>query len=150
MKDAVVTDKERKAEEKAAKESKKTDTGKKDGETQAEIIERLFGADGVLGKGLGELGKSLPKTASTNTSGKKVEEGQQKKTESKADKLKSLTTQRDAAMQPVITNQEEAPIMGGESNEIIVPGKDKNDADDFLMPKFGVLTEFNTTLSNLM
>jgi len=149
MKDAVVTDKERKAEEKAAKKAEKTKTESK-GETADEKIKRLFGKDGVLGKGLGELGKSLDSTTSTNDSGKKVEEGQQKKTESRADKLKSLTTQRDAAMQPIVTNQEEAPIMGGESNEIIVPGKDKNDADDFLMPKFGVLTEFNSTLSNLM
>ena len=149
MKDAVVTDKERKEEEKAAKKAEKTKTESK-GETADEKIKRLFGKDGVLGKGLGELGKSLDSTTSTNDSGKKVEEGQQKKTESRADKLKSLTTQRDAAMQPIVTNQEEAPIMGGESNEIIVPGKDKNDADDFLMPKFGVLTEFNSTLSNLM
>jgi hypothetical protein len=40
--------------------------------------------------------------------------------------------------------------MGGEENEIIIPGNNKNDADDFLMPKFGVLTEFTSTLSNLM
>ena len=57
---------------------------------------------------------------------------------------------RASAMQPVVTQTEEQPIMGGESSEIIIPGKDKNDADDFLMPKFGVLTEFNSTLSNLM
>jgi hypothetical protein len=101
---------------------------------------------GFLKKGLKELDKALPK----NTSGTKMEESQQKKATTKIDTLKAMTAQRDAAMQPFVTNKEEAPIMGGEDNEIIVPGLDKNDADDFLMPKFGVLTEFNSTLSNLM
>jgi hypothetical protein len=53
-------------------------------------------------------------------------------------------------MQPIVMEKEAAPIMGGGESEIIIPGSDKNDADDFLMPKFGVLTEFNSTLSNLM
>ncbi len=155
MKDAVVTDKERKVEEKAAKDAAKdkTDTEKKKGESADDIINRLFGKEvdgkrdgGFLKKGLKELDKALPK----NTSGTKMEESQQKKATTKIDTLKAMTAQRDAAMQPFVTNKEEAPIMGGEDNEIIVPGLDKNDADDFLMPKFGVLTEFNSTLSNLM
>ena len=150
MKDAVVTEKERKEE--AAKKDTKTETDKK-GESADDIIDRLFGKEvdgkrsgGVLGKGLGEMGKAV----TTNTSGTKVEDAQQQKTESKLDNLKAMTAQRDAAMQPVVMEKNAAPIMGGEDNEIIVPGPDKNDADDFLMPKFGVLTEFNSTLSNLM
>ena len=131
----TLTDKERKKQE---KEDTKTDKT----ETSAEKIERLFGKDGLLSKGMTELAKVAP--------GKKLEEEQQKKTETRLDKLKAMTSQRAAAMQPIVTQTEEAPIMGGESSEIIIPGKDKNDADDFLMPKFGVLTEFNSTLSNLM
>lgn len=132
----TLTQKERKQQEKDAK------TKPEKTETSAEKIERLFGKDGLLSKGMTELAKVAP--------GKKLEEGQQKKTETRLDKLKAMTAQRAAAMQPVVTQTEEQPIMGGESSEIIIPGKDKNDADDFLMPKFGVLTEFNSTLSNLM
>jgi hypothetical protein len=150
MKDAVVTEKERQ-EEKAAAETK-TDTEKK-GESADDILDRLFGKEvdgkrdgGALKKGLTELGKAT----TTNTSGTKVEDAQQQKSESKLDNLKALTAQRDAAMQPLVMEKSEAPIMGGDDNEIIIPGPDKNDADDFLMPKFGVLTEFNSTLSNLM
>jgi hypothetical protein len=150
MKDAVVTEKERQ-EEKAAAETK-TDTEKK-GESADDILDRLFGKEvdgkrdgGFLKKGLTELGKAT----TTNTSGTKVEDAQQQKSESKLDNLKALTAQRDAAMQPIVMEKSEAPIMGGDDNEIIIPGPDKNDADDFLMPKFGVLTEFNSTLSNLM
>lgn len=138
MKDAVVTQEERKEQQKQEKEDAKTEKT----ETSAEKIERLFGKDGLLSKGMTELAKAAP--------GKKLEEEQQKKTETRLDKLKAMTAQRSAAMQPVVTQTEEQPIMGGESSEIIIPGKDKNDADDFLMPKFGVLTEFNSTLSNLM
>jgi hypothetical protein len=150
MKDAVITEKERQ-EEKAAAETK-TDTEKK-GESADDILDRLFGKEvdgkrdgGALKKGLTELGKAT----TTNTSGTKVEDAQQQKSESKLDNLKALTAQRDAAMQPLVMEKSEAPIMGGDDNEIIIPGPDKNDADDFLMPKFGVLTEFNSTLSNLM
>lgn len=138
MKDAVVTQEERKEQQKQEKEDTKTEKT----ETSAEKIEKLFGKDGLLSKGMTELAKAAP--------GKKLEEEQQKKTETRLDKLKAMTAQRATAMQPVVTQTEEAPIMGGESSEIIIPGKDKNDADDFLMPKFGVLTEFNSTLSNLM
>ena len=148
MKDAVVTDKERKVEKKAAKTAK-DDTKTDKPETADDIIDRLFGKEvegkrdgGLLSKGLTEFAKVAP--------GVKLEEEQQKKATTKIDTLKAMTAQRDAAMQPVVMNKEEAPIMGGENSEIIVPGRDKNDADDFLMPKFGVLTEFNSTLSNLM
>ena len=153
MKDAVVTDKERKVEEKAAKKAAKDDAKTDKPETADDIIDRLFGKEvdgkrdgGFLKKGLTELNKAVPK----NTAGDQIEESQQKKATTKIDTLKAMTAQRDAAMQPVVMNKEEAPIMGGENSEIIVPGRDKNDADDFLMPKFGVLTEFNSTLSNLM
>ena len=148
MKDAVVTDKERKVEKKAAKTAK-DDTKTDKPETADDIIDRLFGKEvegkrdgGLLSKGLTEFAKVAP--------GVKLEEEQQKKTETKLDNLKAMTASRDAAMQPFVTQTEEAPIMGGEENEIIVPGNNKNDADDFLMPKFGVLTEFTSTLSNLM
>jgi len=138
MKDAVVTQEERKEQQKQEKEDAKTEKT----ETSAEKIEKLFGKDGLLSKGMTELAKVAP--------GVKLEEDQQKKTETRLDKLKAMTAQRAAAMQPVVTQTEEQPIMGGENSEIIIPGKDKNDADDFLMPKFGVLTEFTSTLSNLM
>ena len=138
MKDAVVTQEERKEQQKQEKEDAKTEKT----ETSAEKIERLFGKKGLLSKGMTELAKVAP--------GVKLEEDQQKKTETRLDKLKAMTAQRAAAMQPVVTQTEEQPIMGGENSEIIIPGKDKNDADDFLMPKFGVLTEFTSTLSNLM
>ena len=145
MKDAVITDKERKEAKKAAKEDAKTDKA----ETADDIIDRLFGKEvegkrdgGLLSKGLTEFAKVAP--------GVKLEEEQQKKTETKLDNLKAMTASRDAAMQPFVTEKDEAPIMGGEESEIIIPGKNKNDADDFLMPKFGVLTEFTSTLSNLM
>ena len=149
MKDAVITDKERKAEKKAAKKAAKDDAKTDKPETADEIIDRLFGKEvdgkrdgGLLSKGLTEFAKVAP--------GVKLEEEQQKKTETKLDNLKAMTASRDAAMQPFVTEKDEAPIMGGEESEIIIPGKNKNDADDFLMPKFGVLTEFTSTLSNLM
>ena len=138
MKDAVVTQEERKEQQKQEKEDAKTEKT----ETSAEKIERLFGKDGLLSKGMTELAKVAP--------GKKLEEEQQKKTETRLDNLKAMTAERAKGMQPVVTEMEEAPIMGGGNSEIIIPGNDKNDADDFLMPKFGVLTEFNSTLSNLM
>ena len=53
-------------------------------------------------------------------------------------------------MEPNVIESNAAPIMGGSVDEIIIPGDDKLDADDFLMPKFGVLTEFTSTYSNLM
>jgi len=146
MNNAVVTAAERQEAEAAEAESK-TDSKE---ESVDEKIKRLFGEDGVLGKGLKEMGKAVGSTTTTNTSGEKVENAQQQKTESKLDSLKALTADRDAGMQPFVMEKNAAPIMGGEDNEIIIPGMDKNDADDFLMPKFGVLTEFNSTLSNLM
>ena len=123
---------------------------KKKGETVDEKIKRLFGKDGALRKGLSEMGKTMKSSSSTNSAGEKVDDAAHAKTEAKLDKLKALTAQRAAAMQPIVMEKEAAPIMGGENNEIIIPGMDKNDADDFLMPKFGVLPEFNSTLSNLM
>ena len=61
-----------------------------------------------------------------------------------------MSANRDAAMEPSVIESNAAPIMGGNVDEIIIPGDDKLDADDFLMPKFGVLTEFTSTYSNLM
>tara|TARA_Y100000015_G_scaffold42165_1_gene49257 strand:+ start:544 stop:3720 length:3177 start_codon:yes stop_codon:yes gene_type:complete len=123
---------------------------KKKKETVDEKIKRLFGKDGALRTGLKEMGKALSTSETTNQNGTKVDDAAQAKTESKLDNLKALTAQRAAAMQPIVMEKEAAPIMGGGESEIIIPGSDKNDADDFLMPKFGVLTEFNSTLSNLM
>ena len=121
----------------------------KDGkaETADEKIARLFdGKDSILKKGLAEMGKAV----STNTSGTKIDNSQQNKTESKLDTLRALSAQRDAAIEPSVIESNAAPIMGGSVDEIIIPGDDKLDADDFLMPKFGVLTEFTSTYSNLM
>ena len=121
----------------------------KDGkaETADEKIARLFdGKDSILKKGLAEMGKAV----STNTSGTKIDNSQQNKTESKLDTLRALSANRDAAMEPSVIESNAAPIMGGNVDEIIIPGDDKLDADDFLMPKFGVLTEFTSTYSNLM
>ena len=143
-KHGTMTDADRKAEKNKDKNTTKP-------ETAQEKLDRLFGEDGVLATGLGEMGKTIPtSTETTNTSGTKVENAQQNKTETKLDKLKALTAERDAAMEPNVIESNAAPIMGGSVDEIIIPGDDKLDADDFLMPKFGVLTEFTSTYSNLM
>ena len=143
-KHGTMTDADRKAEKNKDKNTTKP-------ETAQEKLDRLFGEDGVLATGLGEMGKTIPtSTETTNTSGTKVENAQQNKNETKLDKLKALTAERDAAMEPNVIESNAAPIMGGSVDEIIIPGDDKLDADDFLMPKFGVLTEFTSTYSNLM
>jgi len=142
------------ADRKAAREAEKNKG--KDGETNKtetaqEKLDRLFGEDGMLAKGLGEMGKTVPTpTETTNTSGAKVEEAQQQKTQTKLDKLKAMTAERDAGLQPSVIESQAAPIMGGGESEIIIPGKDKNDADEFLNAKFGLLNEFNSTFSNFM
>ena len=146
----VMTDADRKAAREAEKKKKKEGETNKT-ETAQERLDRLFGEDGVLAKGLGEMGKTVPTpTQTTNTSGTKVEEAQQKKTETKLDKLKAMTAERDAGLQPNVIESQAAPIMGGGESEIIIPGKDKNDADEFLNAKFGLLNEFNSTYSNFM
>ena len=148
-KHGTMTDADRKEAKKAAKDKDKNTTTKP--ETAQEKLDRLFGEDGVLAKGLGEMGKTIPTpTETTNTSGTKVENAQQNKTESKLDKLKAMTAQRDAGLQPNVIESQAAPIMGGGESEIIIPGKDKNDADEFLNAKFGLLNEFNSTYSNFM
>jgi hypothetical protein len=147
----TVTEADRKAAREAEKEKKKKKGDEPKTESAQERLDRLFGEDGVLAKGLGEMGKTVPAaTETTNTSGTKVENAQQNKTESKLDKLKALTAERDAAMQPIVQESNAAPIMGGGESEIIIPGKDKNDADEFLNAKFGLLNEFNSTYSNFM
>ena len=148
-KHGTMTDADRKEAKKAAKDKDKNTTTKP--ETAQERLDRLFGEDGMLAKGLGEMGKTIPTpTETTNTSGTKVENAQQNKTESKLDKLKAMTAQRDAGLQPNVIESQAAPIMGGGESEIIIPGKDKNDADEFLNAKFGLLNEFNSTYSNFM
>ena len=148
-KHGTMTDADRKEAKKAAKDKDKNTTTKP--ETAQEKLDRLFGEDGMLAKGLGEMGKTIPTpTETTNTSGTKVENAQQNKTESKLDKLKAMTAQRDAGLQPNVIESQAAPIMGGGESEIIIPGKDKNDADEFLNAKFGLLNEFNSTYSNFM
>ena len=89
--------------------------------------------------------------STTNTAGEKMETAQQKKTESKLDSLKALTAERDAAMQPIVQEQQAAPIMaGGGGEEIIVPTTDKNDADEYLLGKFGIVAEARSSLVNFM
>lgn len=145
----TMTDADRKEAKKAAKNKDKNTTTKP--ETAQERLDRLFGEEGVLAKGLGEMGKTIPTpTETTNTSGTKVDNAQQNKTESKLDKLKAMTAERDAGLQPNVIESQAAPIMGGGESEIIIPGKDKNDADEFLNAKFGLLNEFNSTYSNFM
>lgn len=147
-KHGTMTDADRKAAKEAEKNKDKNTTKT---ETAQERLDRLFGEDGMLAKGLGEMGKTIPTpTETTNTSGTKVENAQQNKTESKLDKLKAMTAQRDAGLQPNVIESQAAPIMGGGESEIIIPGKDKNDADEFLNAKFGLLNEFNSTYSNFM
>lgn len=144
----TMTDADRKEAKKAAKNKDKNTTKT---ETAQERLDRLFGEEGVLAKGLGEMGKTIPTpTETTNTSGTKVDNAQQNKTESKLDKLKAMTAERDAGLQPNVIESQAAPIMGGGESEIIIPGKDKNDADEFLNAKFGLLNEFNSTYSNFM
>ena len=147
-KHGTMTDADRKEAKKAAKNKDKNTTKT---ETAQERLDRLFGEEGVLAKGLGEMGKTIPTpTETTNTSGTKVDNAQQNKTESKLDKLKAMTAERDAGLQPNVIESQAAPIMGGGESEIIIPGKDKNDADEFLNAKFGLLNEFNSTYSNFM
>tara|TARA_Y100000022_G_C13237429_1_gene370609 strand:- start:622 stop:1644 length:1023 start_codon:yes stop_codon:yes gene_type:complete len=150
MKDAVVTEKDRqeeKAKEEAAKETK---TDKKD-ESIDDKIKRLFGAEGLFQKGLQEFGKNAElKPTTTNNSGATVEEAQQKKTESRLDNLKKMTQDRDAALQPIIQEQQSAPIMGGGGDEIIIPTHNTGDADDYLISKFGIVAEARSTLANFM
>ena len=142
------------ADRKAAKEAEKKKNKGKDGETKTESaqerLDRLFGEEGTLAKGLGEMGKAISETKTTNTSGEKVEEAQQKKTESKLDTLKTLTEKRDQGLQPFVQETQAAPIMGGGGDEIIVPNYDTNDADDYLLSKFGIVAEARSTLANFM
>ena len=147
----LIVNEEGKTADQLTPPSSSSDSSDKDGkaETADDVIKRLFGDGenaGVLGKGLAEMGKAV----STNTSGTKIDDSQQNKTESKLDTLRALSANRDAAIEPSVIESNAAPIMGGSVDEIIIPGDDKLDADDFLMPKFGVLTEFTSTYSNLM
>ena len=139
------------ADRQAAKDKTETKTDSKENESVDEKIKRLFGKDGALSKGLTEMAKNVPSTSTTNTSGSKVEEAQQKKTESKLDSLKAMTANRDAAMQPLVQESQAAPIMaGGGGDEIIVPTYEKNDADEYLLGKFGLIAEARSTLANFM
>ena len=127
-----------------------TKTDSKENESVDEKIKRLFGKDGALSKGLTEMAKNVPGTTS-NSSGQKIEDAQQKKTESKLDNLKAMTAQRDAALQPIVQESQAAPIMaGGGGDEIIVPTYEKNDADEYLLGKFGLIAEARSTLANFM
>tara|TARA_Y100000287_G_scaffold173156_1_gene160971 strand:- start:905 stop:1789 length:885 start_codon:yes stop_codon:yes gene_type:complete len=143
----TVTEADRQAEkEKSKTESKDTDEKEL---TIDERIQKLFGKEGALQKGLTEMAKNVPST--TNTSGQKMEEAQQKKTESKLDNLKAMTAQRDAALQPFVQESQAAPIMaGGGGDEVIVPTNEKNDADEYLLGKFGLIAEARSTLANFM
>ena len=139
------------ADRQAAKDKTENKTDSKENESVDEKIKRLFGKDGALSKGLTEMAKNVPATGTTNTSGSKVEEAQQKKTESKLDSLKAMTANRDAAMQPIVQESQAAPIMaGGGGDEIIVPTYEKNDADEYLLGKFGLIAEARSTLANFM
>ena len=138
------------ADRKAAKDKTENKTDSKENESVDEKIKRLFGKDGALSKGLTEMAKNVPATGTTNTSGAKVEEAQQKKTESKLDSLKAMTANRDAAMQPFVQESQAPPIMGGGGDEIIVPTYEKNDADEYLLGKFGLVAEARSTLANFM
>ena len=137
------------ADRQAAKDKTETKTDSKENESVDEKIKRLFGKDSALKKGLTEMAKNVPST--TNTSGQKMEEAQQKKTESKLDNLKAMTAKRDAELQPFVQESQAAPIMaGGGGDEIIVPTNEKNDADEYLLGKFGLIAEARSTLANFM
>ena len=138
------------ADRQAAKDKTESKTDSKENESVDEKIKRLFGKDGALSKGLTEMAKNVPATGTTNTSGAKVEEAQQKKTEAKLDNLRAMTAQRDAAMQPFVQESQAPPIMGGGGDEIIVPTYEKNDADEYLLGKFGLIAEARSTLANFM
>ena len=144
----TVTEADRKAEkEKSKSKTESKDTDEKE-LTIDERIQKLFGKDGALQKGLTEMAKY---GSTTNTAGEKMETAQQKKTESKLDSLKAMTAERDAAMQPIVQEQQAAPIMaGGGGEEIIVPTSDKNDADEYLLGKFGIVAEARSSLVNFM
>jgi hypothetical protein len=146
----TVTEADRQAEKEKAKDKTENKTDSKENESVDEKIKRLFGKDGALSKGLTEMAKNVPATGTTNTSGEKVEEAQQKKTEAKLDSLKAMTAQRDAAMQPIVQESQAPPIMGGGGDEIIVPTYEKNDADEYLLGKFGLVAEARSTLANFM
>ena len=54
-------------------------------------------------------------------------------------------------MQPFVQESQAAPIMaGGGGDEIIVPTYEKNDADEYLLGKFGLIAEARSTLANFM
>ena len=147
----TVTEADRQAAKDKAKDKTENKTDSKENESVDEKIKRLFGKEGALNKGLTEMAKNVSSTSTTNTSGSKVEEAQQKKTESKLDSLKAMTAQRDAAMQPFVQEKQAAPIMaGGGGDEIIVPTYEKNDADEYLLGKFGLIAEARSTLANFM
>ena len=61
-----------------------------------------------------------------------------------------MTAQRDAAMQPFVQESQAAPIMAGGGEEIIIPSTEKNDADEYLLGKFGIVAEARSTLVNFM
>tara|TARA_B100000073_G_C23451627_1_gene459605 strand:+ start:69 stop:623 length:555 start_codon:yes stop_codon:yes gene_type:complete len=145
----TVTEADRKAARLAEKEKNKTDAKTDKKQTVDEQIKSLFGEDGALQKGLLEFGKNA-RAESTNDSGTQVENAEQKKTESKLDKLKALTAERDAALQPIVQEQQGAPIMAGGGDEIIIPSTEKNDADEYLLGKFGIVAEARSTLVNFM
>jgi hypothetical protein len=140
------------ADRQAAKEKSKTESKDTDEKelTIDERIQKLFGEEGALKKGLTEMAKNVPATGTTNTSGEKVEEAQQKKTEAKLDNLRAMTAQRDAAMQPFVQESQAPPVMGGGGDDIIVPTYEKNDADEYLLGKFGLIAEARSTLANFM
>jgi len=145
----TVTEADRKAAREAEKNKNKTDAKTDKAQTVDEQIKSLFGEEGALQKGLLEFGKNA-RTESTNDSGEQVNEAEQKKTETKLDKLKALTAERDAALQPIVQEQQGAPIMAGGGDEIIIPSTEKNDADEYLLGKFGIVAEARSTLVNFM
>ncbi len=103
-----------------------------------------------LEKLLMDFGAKMAEAGGHNIAGAKLDEAQLKEVEAQNQKQKDVAN----AAQTVIAQEVDKPpiITGGgnEVQEIVVPGSTSMDADPFLMPKFGLVPEFTTNVSDMM
>ena len=109
----------------------------------------------ALEKDLSEFGKRMAETSkSMNDSGGKITEGSLKESEAKAKKMAEFT---GLSSQQLTQAFDMPPIIqgaggGGDGSAatIVTPGKSKLEADPYLMPKFGLVADFNNDMVDLM
>jgi hypothetical protein len=93
--------------------------------------------------------KAMPAN-SASSSGAKIEESKQKETTDRNARLEAMVSERDVTMAPIIKESQAPPVGGGDATPILIPNHGGNDADDWLLPKFGLVSEFSQDLVDFM